>query len=198
MPFEIITAAEAAVELGVSADARLTRIVEAVHADFYEGTGRTFERKARTIYVPGFGRRVDYVFLTEAPIASVAEVRIDASGVLDAATAVTDVATNFWWEPTDFGFALHYLNGYFPEGPRVAMVTFTAGYSTWLVSGGTAPMPPQSMRDMLLAKVYERYRLGTSEKFQSVSISGTESFTRFADKTHDPLASAIRRYRRPM
>lgn len=197
MPFEIITDAEAASELGVAVDSRLTRIVAAVHADLYEGTGRTFEKKERTVYLAGFGPRVDYVFLPEAPIESVTEVRIDASGVLGAGTAISDVAGNFWWESADFGFALHYLNGWFPEGPRVVMVKFTGGYNTWATSGGTPPMPPQSMRGMLLDEVFSRYRRGTSERFQSVSIAGTESFTRFADNT-GPLAAAIRRYRRPV
>src|SRR5688572_5848735 len=142
MSFEIIIAAEAVVELGVSVDIRLTRLVAEVVADFCAGTGRTFEKKERTIYVFGFGSKVDYVFFTEVSVVSIIEVRIDPTGVLGVDIAIDDVAISFWYEPSDFGFALHYLNGYFPEGPRVAMVKFIVGYNMYEVSGGTVPEPP--------------------------------------------------------
>lgn len=197
MPFEIITDDEAASELGVAVDARLTRIVEAVHADFYEGTGRTFEKKDRTVYLRGYGPHVDFIFLPEAMIHSVAEVRIDATGVLGADTVLSDLATSIAFETEELKFKLHYLNGYFPEGDRVARVTFNAGYNTWQASGGTAPMPPQSMRGYLLEEVEERYRLGIVRRHSSMSLSGTESFTR-SPETLTPLAEAICRYRRPV
>src|SRR5688572_10660215 len=131
MPFEIITAEEAAAELGVSVDSGLTRRVAAVHAHLFEGCGRTFERVERTIYPSGWGPNVDYVFLTEAPIFDVLEVRIDSCGLLGPETVVANtpsaIAENFAWKTGNRDFALHYLNGYFPEGEHRVMVRFVGG-----------------------------------------------------------------------
>lgn len=196
MPFEFIVDADVSGFLGVSVDATLTRLVKVVQQDFMRACGRTFERKERTVYLQGFGPQVDFLFLPEAPIASVAEIRIDASGVLGASTAVTNLSDFVFSASTDEeNFKLQYLGGYFPEGPRVAMVRFTAGYNT---NGGSAPTPPEDLRDALIQEAALRWRRGASEQFQGGSASGVESYTRFREGVCDEYRRAVRRYRRPV
>lgn len=186
----LILADTAAAELGVSAsDARLLRLVAAITADYLRATGRTFERIERTVYCKGFGPAVDCIYLPEAPIVSVAEVRIDYTGALGPETAVADVAAEFWWETGDRGFQLHRRNGWFPECPRVAMVRFTGGYQTTV---------PTDLSDGLYDEVFARYRRGPDEQFASASVPGTDSFSRFAPGHTDAYKRAVRNYKRPM
>lgn len=186
---DLITAQVAASELGVSSsDARLLRLVAVIQADFRRATGRTFELIERTVYCRGFGRNVNFVYLPEAPIASVDEVRIDSTGALDAGTAVADIAAEFWWETSDRGFRLFRRNGWFEEGPRVAMVRFTAGYQD----------VPVDLSDCLYDEVFARYRRGADEQFASASVPGTDSFARFAPGHTDAYKRAVSNYRRPV
>jgi hypothetical protein len=188
---DLITAAAAAAELNVSStDARLVRIVAAVQADFRRATGgRSFKAAERTVYVRGFGPAVDFVYLPEAPITAVAEVRIDACGELAVDTAILDL-TQFWFERDDCDFRLHYRGSYFPEGPRTVMVRFTGGYAD-------AAALPGDLVDGLLEEVFARYRRGADEQFQSVSVPGAESFTRAKIGTTSQFGRIATRYGRP-
>lgn len=202
MPFEIITVEEAAAELEIASNARLARIVAAVHSDLAKGCGRTFERVERTVYPQGWGRNVNFVFLPEAPIVEVLEVRIDAAGEFGTGSIVADtpetIAANFRWTSSDTDFQLYYLNGCFPEGHHTVMVRYVGGW--WSQSdedaGHATGKPPADLGENLLRKVAERYNQ-RGEVFQAQSTSGVESFSRFADNAKCPLAAAIRRYKRP-
>jgi hypothetical protein len=180
----LISEAVAASELGVSVDARLLRIVSAVQEDFRKSTGRTFEEIERVAYVPGFGPYVNYTFLPESPVSVLTEVRYDPSGLFGDETIV-DV-TEFYVE----GHKLHWRCGYFEEGPRVAMVTNTAGYAEDAI--------PVDLQSDLYDEVFARYRRGSDEQFLSVSVSGAESFTRGKLGPTMSFDRAVRRYRRPI
>jgi hypothetical protein len=187
---DLITVATAASELDVAADdARLVRIVAAIQADFVRKTGRTFDLAERSVYCRGFGQNVDFIYLPEAPIVSVSEIRIDCSGALGQDTAVDDIAAEFWWDTNDHGFQLHRRNGWFPEGSRVAMVRFEGGYEESV---------PADLSDGIYDEVFARYRRGTDEQFASASIPGTDSFSRFAPGHTDAYKRAVRNYRRPV
>jgi hypothetical protein len=195
----IILDSDVATLLSVAVDATLTRLVKAVHADFRKACGRTFERKERTVYVPGYGPHVDYVFLPEAPIWSLAELRIDATGVLGADTAVDDLTDfAFTGSADEEDFKLLYLGGYFPEGSRVVMARFTAGYHDIESADVAAVKPPEDMRDALIQEAAERWRRGGSEKMQNASAAGVESYTRFREGVCEEFRRAVRRYRRPI
>jgi hypothetical protein len=195
---ELITTSEVATLLGVTADANLTRIVAAVQEDFRRATGRTFERVERTEYVQGFGPRIDYVFLREAPIAEVTEVRLDSSGVLGAETAVDDL-TAFVFDSTADDFRLTYIAGYFAEGRRVARVTYTAGYySHDDPDAENVPKLPQDLRDGLIEEVVARWRRGTNEQMQAENVSSIGGFTRGKLGTTAQFDRMVRRYKRPI
>jgi hypothetical protein len=195
---DIIIDSDVATLLSVTADATLTRLVKAVQADFRRACGRTFERKERTVYVPGFGPNVDFVFLPEAPVWSLAELRIDETGVLGADTAVDDLSDfAFTGSADEEDFRLRYLNGYFPEGPRVVMAKFTAGYHDIASADANAVKPPDDMRDALIQEAAQCWRRGGSEQMQSASAAGVESYTRFREGRCDEFRRAVRRYRRP-
>lgn len=196
---DIIVDADVATLLSVTADATLTRLVKVVHADFRRACGRTFERKERTVYLRGFGPNVDFVFLPEAPVWSLAELRIDETGVLGTDTAVDDLADfAFAGSADEENFKLRYLGGYFPEGPRVVMAKFTAGYHDIASVDAAAVKPPEDMRDALIQEAAERWRRGGSEKMQSAGAAGVENYTRFREGVCGEFRRAVRRYRRPV
>ncbi len=181
-------------------DPRLVRRVAAVQSDFKQATGRSdittgdatlsaFERGQRTILCRGFGQYVDYIYVTEAPLVSVDEIRYDPSGVF-ADDTIVDLS-EFWWETNDCKFQIHWRNRFFCEGSGVARVTFTAGYPD-------AEALPADLVDGLCEEVIARYRRGSDEQFQNFSLPGAESFTRGKLGTTTQFDRIVRRYRAPL
>ena len=129
MSFYLIKDTEVAELAGVEVNGQLERVTNSVVSEFLRGTGRTFERRERTVVFPGWN--TDYIFLSEAPIDSIAEVRIDCTGEFDDDTIISDLSL-FSFETDDakreLDFRIFYRGGYFPEAPRAVRVKFTAGY----------------------------------------------------------------------
>ncbi len=194
MPFQLITDDEVAAALGVSVDAQVTRIRFAVEQWAKRLTGREFERKSRTVYLPGYG--LDYVFLPEAPIWTVTEVRVDSTGKLDAPTALTDL-TQLFFNTGKEDFRLWRRDGYFPEGPRTVMVIFEAGYyQTGDAAAGHEIWTPDDLKDAMIAEACSRYRMRGMERGKSIGLGGF-SITRFDSGSDPEITAVIRGYRRP-
>lgn len=191
----IISVAEAAEWTGGDAnDAQFQRLVGAVDAHVKRFCGRLFELQQRTIYPRGWGynafiagTRESYVLLDEMPVASIDEVRIDASGAFPASTIV---------DTSSFVVTrnkLTYRSGYIPEGEHVIQVQFTAGYDA---PGGTAPTMPEDLRDVCFELVAMKKSRGASEEFQSESI-GDYSYTRFEAGLPPLIRATLKDYRLP-
>ena len=195
MGIVLIKDTEVATTLGIAVDATLTRIVGAVDRWAKDYCGRTFERKSRSIYVRGWGN--DTLWLREAPIFGITEVRIDPFGVLDPSSAIADL-TQFWFNPIveEDDDRLHYLIGWFPEGNRTSYVTFDAGY--YQFDDGTSGHDikvPEDIREELIREAIRRYTTRDSSGLKSESI-GAYSYTAF-DAGVDPVAKAVlRRYKK--
>lgn len=184
----IVTKEEAAAFLSVPA-ADVERITAAIDADVKRYCGRSFERKAIVEYSRGYNS--DVIFLRESPIEVITEVRVDASGLLGADTIVTDL-TAFVVEDQ----RLYYRGSFFPEGPRVARVTYTAGYWPATATDPTqVPKMPEDLRDAVLQLIAERHRQGVGERLKSESI-GAYSFTRFDGDMNPAVKRVLRSYKR--
>lgn len=193
----LIKDTEVAALLNVPLDAQITNATNAVNADVLRGTARTFERKSRVVTLAGYG--LDYLFLPEAPIFSVTEVRIDASGKFDDSSIISDL-TQFHFETSeesrDFDFRLFWSGGYFPEGPRTSRITLDCGYyPADDPNESHQPRVPEDLRQAMIVEAAQRARRGAGEKYQSASL-GDFSYTRRGEAESD-YRQMIRRYRRP-
>lgn len=183
----IITAAEVATILGVSAtDPVLVALVAGANQyALTECRPRTFEKKDRVEYCRGFG--LDFLFLRESPIASIAEVRVDSTGVFADDSIVADL-TLFAFNPDEDDPRLWYRGTAFPEGPRVVRVSYNAGYAA---ANGAAG--PDDLRAELLADVCAQFKLGLDMSGFTGIRQGDVTYTRFADGISDRLKKAIKR-----
>lgn len=194
---DLITDTEVAALLEIAVNARLTDAVAATQAEFISRTGRSFERIERTVYPYSFGG--DALFLPEAPIHEVLEVRFGDTVIADSPARIAEM---FRWITTDGtpnAFRLNFLKGRFPSDSHAVMVRFVAGY--WSVTDSNpdhaSGKPPSDMRRALKNAAAIEYQNGGQERFQSYSVSGVESYTRPAGSDGDPLAALVRRYARP-
>jgi hypothetical protein len=192
----IVTPEEAAYFLAGAgandADPTFRRIVFAVNKEVEESCGRQFTKEARTEVVRGWGK--DVIFLREAPIITLTEVRIDWTGEFPSSSAVADLTRfKFSGEPGDH--RLFYLDGIFPEGPRTVRVTYTGGYEAAPTNAPpTLLTMPEDLRGVVFDEIAQRWKRGTSEQMKSETI-GSYSYTRF-DAADSPAAKVLRRYRR--
>lgn len=190
MPFELITSEEVAAFAGVANDSTAQRITAAVIAWCERKTGRTFERKSRTAIVRGYGSSV--IFLPERPIHQITEVRVDACGEFGADAIVTDL-TKFLFDSAEDS-RVWWSDGYFPEGPRVAKVTFLAGYYDITAAAENVPKVPQDLREALINEAAQRIKRNGAEKMKSAS-AGAYSYTRFDTEVDPAVQEVIRGYR---
>lgn len=195
---DLIKDTEVAAILSVAVDARITAVTKAVNVEAFRGTGRTFERKQRTVVVRGYG--LDYTWLPEAPIISIDEVRIDSSGEFAADSIVSDLTLFAFAGAADpsyeTDFRLFYRGGTWPEGARVARVKCTAGY---YAADETDPLKiprvPEDLRQEMILEAAQRVRSGAGEKHKSASL-GDFSYTNY-EKSESDFRRIVRRYRRP-
>jgi hypothetical protein len=173
---------------GVSAsDPNLIRLTNAIIADAIRRTGRRFLFAERVEYAQGYG--MDYLFVRESPIASLTEVRIDASGGFDDTTIIP--LTEFFWNTSNDRDTRIWRKGkWFPEGPRVAMITYKAG---WYPAADTdpthVPLLPEDIRMAIIDEIAARSIRGATDLMKSERI-GEYSYTRF-DGTVSPATGAI-------
>jgi len=192
----LITAADVATPLGVSAtDVNLVRIVAAVNEWVKRRCNRSFELVARTEIVRGYMK--NYVFLRESPIASIAQVLIDWSGIGDFTSLTPQDLTKFAFDSDPLKddnrlFILSTLSNQWPDALRAAQITYTAG---WNAFGGAAPAVPDDLHDELIGEAAERYRRGVAERFKSQTL-GAFNYSRFDGPVDPQRKAVIDRYRR--
>lgn len=181
--FDLIRDYEVAAALSTTANENVQRITAAVNKWVKRVCGRAFERVERTVAVEGYG--VNYIFLPEAPIIEVAEVRIDCAGVFGLESIVSDVS-RFVFDSSREDFRLRWLDGIFPESPRAAQVKFTGGHV-----GGAIP---GDLHDALIVEACNRYRAIGTERAQQISL-GDFSMTRFDSEADPQVLATVNRYR---
>jgi hypothetical protein len=185
----LVTPEEAASFIGGEANAQdptLVRLTAAVCSAVQKSCGRFFEYAERTDYVRGFG--LDYVFLTDAPIAEIVEVRIDPTGLFAGGTVPID---QFFFRPGEDDRRLWWRNGKFPEADIVARVTRRAGYQ---VTGDTQPQLPADIKTVILDEIAARIQRGSAEVMKSETI-GSYSYTRFDGAFNPQNLAWLRPYR---
>lgn len=193
MTFQLIKDTEVADLAGVGVDPQIERVTKAVCDEVLRSTARTFERKSRSVVVRTWPR--DYLFLPEAPIFAVTDVRFDLAGLF--ADGTSQDLSRFSFNTDDQEYRLFYNGGCFPEGSRVVRVTFDAGYyAPDDNASGHDVKVPEDLRDEMIKEAVRRYKRGVSEKLQSESF-GDYSYARRADGSDDEFRRVIRRYRRP-
>lgn len=196
----LISASDCADLLGIlPTDKLLVRLVASTDAWIKRSLGRTFERDVRTEFVRGYG--VDYVYVRESPIIEITEVRIDPCGKFSDSTIVTDL-TRFTFDPDPLnddnrvfyaggreGFQLghgYYAGAnWFPEGERVAQITYEAGFDDDI---------PVDLSEQLIERVAAKYKQGPDEEMKTER-QGDRSWEKF-EKTDERILAALRRYRR--
>ena len=163
----LISASDCANLLGVSAtDALLLRLVKSTDAWIKRELFRDLERKTRTEIVRGFGQNC--VFLRESPIRAITEVRIDSTGELASSSIVSDLTLfSFDEDEAHDDARLFYRAGTFPIGPRVAKITYEAGWWPFVASGSISSLA--SVGTTATAQTSSAHGLGTN---QQVTITG--------------------------
>lgn len=190
MTDRIVTADDVATFLGNGADAAdpsLLRLTDAVCAEVQRYCARKFLYVAdRAEIVRGWGD--DRIFLADAPIAVLTEVRVDSNRLFGADTIIPTsqfaVSAGYddpriWWPGNSF-----------PDGNGVVKVTWSGGYyPTADTDPAHLPKMPEDLRSAIIDEIAARCMRGSSEKMKSESI-GAYSYTRF-DGRFSPSTQAI-------
>jgi hypothetical protein len=172
------------------ADPRFRSIVFSANADVEGECGRQFTTAVRAEYPRSFG--TDRVFLTETPVRSISEVKVDTERLFGA-DSILDPA-NYSFDP-DSGELIRTDGGRFPEGTRFVKVTYEGGYDARnQTQPPTSLEMPEDLKDLVVRRIAARWNRGTGEAMKSESI-GSYSYTR-ADGVDDDDARVIRKYRR--
>lgn len=182
----IINYTEAASAVGGSeSDPTLQRVVRAIDADVKGFLApRLLEwEPARDEVLRGYGTPT--VFLQLWPVTRIAEVRVDATGVLGDDTIVEQIADidDLTLGVARFAVrngALTWLDGNFPEGPETVSVLYAGGF--WPADGTDdvpthVPKMPEDIRDAALELFVERWSSRATGLMKSESIGGY-SYTR--------------------
>jgi hypothetical protein len=200
MTDRIVTVEEVAQILGdvPPDDANLTRLVDAVCAEasrYCHPLGRNFFYAVdRVDVVRGWGQ--DRVFLPNAPIMTLTEVRVDSSREFGDSTIIPISQfvihagyedPRIWWP------------GYcFPDGVGTVQVKWTGGY----YPGGDVdpahlPHMPEDLRGVLIDEIVARCKRGPGEVMKSESI-GAYSYDRFDGRWNANTKAVLNSYRIPV
>ena len=191
----IVKYAEAATFLNdatLAADVNFQTVVDAAIAFVQGWCGRTFDFGARTTTVQG----TDIIVLNE-PIATITEIRNDATGAFDATTIETDL-TPFVIEDSDDTGRIRWTDYAFLARPTYLRIVWQGGYyEADDVTPGHDPKMPADLRLATFRIIESEWRSGGGPTYQSERL-GEYSYTRANARQSfpydDKIAALLEKY----